>query len=96
EGMLDSVKMGASIALLGILPPDAVIDWTKVIFKGLRIKGIYGRQMFETWYKMGAMVEAGLDLSPMITHRFNYRDFEKGFEAMNSGMSGKVVLDWTK
>ena len=58
--------------------------------------GNYGRQMFETWYKMGAMVEAGLDLTPMITHRFNYRDFEKGFEAMNSGASGKVVLDWTK
>ena len=63
--------------------------------KGLTLQGIYGRKMFETWYKMITMVEGGLDLSPMITHRFDHRDFEKGFEAMNSGMAGKVVLDWT-
>ena len=94
SGMLDSVKMGASIALLGILPSDAAIDWTKVIFKGLTVKGIYGRQMFETWYKMVALIQSGLDINPIITHRFNYRDYEKGFEAMNTGKSGKVILDW--
>jgi len=91
----DYKKVGGAV-LLGIAKPGTAVDWNDVIFKGLTLQGIYGRQMFETWYKMGAMVEAGLDLTPMITHRFNYRDFEKGFEAMNSGMSGKVVLDWTK
>jgi len=70
------------------------IDWDKVIFKGLEIKGIYGREMFETWYKMSSMVKAGLDVSRIITHRFHYTDFEKGFAAMLSGQSGKVVLDW--
>ena len=94
--MISVMRNAGKCALLGIAKPGTSVDWNEVIFKGLTLQGIYGRQMFETWYKMGAMVEAGLDLSPMITHRFNYRDFEKGFEAMNSGMSGKVVLDWTK
>ncbi len=94
--MISAMRNAGKVALLGIAKPGTSVDWNEVIFKGLTLQGIYGRQMFETWYKMGAMVEAGLDLSPMITHRFNYRDFEKGFEAMNSGMSGKVVLDWTK
>ena len=70
------------------------IDWTKVIFKGLFIKGIYGREMFETWYKMAALIQSGLDLSPIITHRFGIDDFQKGFDAMRSGQSGKVILSW--
>jgi len=85
---------GAKISLLGIFPEPVAIDWDKVIFKGLEIKGIYGREMFETWYKMSSMVKAGLDVSRIITHRFHYTDFEKGFAAMLSGQSGKVVLDW--
>lgn len=85
---------GAKISLLGIFPEPVTIDWDKVIFKGLEIKGIYGREMFETWYKMSSMVKAGLDVSKMITHRFHFTDFEKGFAAMLSGQSGKVVLDW--
>ena len=72
------------------------INWETVVFRCLNIRGIYGRQMFETWYKMSAMLEGGLDISPVITHHFDVRDFEKGFEAMNSGNSGKVILDWTK
>ncbi len=94
--LLGSMRNGGNVALLGIQGPGTVIDWNDIIFKGLTVKGIYGRKMFETWYKMGAMIEAGLDLTPVITHHFNYRDFEKGFEAMNSGKSGKVILDWTK
>ena len=70
------------------------IDWTKVIFKGRFIKGLYGREMFETWYKMAALIQSGLDLSPIITHRFGIDDFQKGFDAMRSGQSGKVVLSW--
>ncbi len=93
--MVDHMHHGGRIALLGLLKKDTTIDWDKVIFHGLQIKGIYGREMFETWYKMTAMLQSGLDISPIVTHRFDVRDFEKGFEAMNSGMSGKVVLDWT-
>jgi len=85
---------GAKVSLLGIFPENVAIDWDKVIFKGLILKGIYGREMFETWYKMTSMIRAGLDISPVITHRFHYTDFEKGFETMLSGQSGKVVLDW--
>lgn len=96
NSMIDHMRNGGKIALLGFLPPDTLIDWNQVIFKGLTIQGIYGRKMFETWYKMTAMIEGGLDLTPMITHRYHYTEFEKGFEAMNSGKSGKVVLDWTK
>lgn len=94
--MISTMRNGGKIALLGILGKEAVVDWNNIIFKGLTLKGIYGRKMFETWYKMIAMIDAGLDLTPIITHRFNYRDFEKGFEVMNTGRSGKVILDWTK
>jgi threonine 3-dehydrogenase len=86
---------GGKVALLGIPPAQTAIDWNQVIFKGLEIKGIYGREMFETWYKMVAMLQSGLDLSPIITHRFAADDYEKGFAAMLSGESGKVILDWT-
>ena len=86
--LIKSMRNGGKVALLGIAGPGTVIDWNDVIFKGLTLQGIYGRKMFETWYKMGAMIQAGLDLTPMVTHRFNYRDFEKGFAAMNSGESG--------
>ncbi len=92
--MLESMNHGGKIALLGIPPAQMAIDWNQVIFKGLEIKGIYGREMFETWYKMVAMLQSGLDLSPMITHRFHVDDFAAGFEAMLSGKSGKVILDW--
>lgn len=86
---------GARVSLLGIFPEKVAIDWDKVIFKGLLLKGIYGREMYETWYKMSSMLRAGLDISPVITHRFPYEDFAQGFETMKSGQSGKVVLDWT-
>ncbi len=94
--LLKSMRNGGKVALLGIAGPGTVIDWNDVIFKGLTLQGIYGRKMYETWYKMIAMIEAGLDLNPIITHRFHYTDYEKGFAAMNSGESGKVILDWSK
>lgn len=90
---IDATYHGAKIALLGILPKDTPIDWHQVIFKGLSIKGIYGREIFETWYKMTALLENGLDVTPVITHRFAFEDYKKGFEAMISGRSGKVILD---
>ena len=92
--MLEQMTHGAKIAMLGIPTAGFPIDWTQVIFKGLEIKGIYGREMFETWYKMVAMLQSGLDLSPMITHHFPAQDYEAGFAAMLSGQSGKVILDW--
>jgi len=92
--MLDAMNHGGKIALLGIPPADTAIDWNHVIFKGLEIRGIYGRQMYETWYKMVAMLQSGLDISPVITHRFPVSAFRDGFSAMLSGRSGKVVLDW--
>ncbi|MDH2373977.1 L-threonine 3-dehydrogenase [Cobetia sp. 3AK] len=92
--MLDVINHGGKIAMLGIPPGEMAIDWTKVIFKGLTIKGIYGREMFETWYKMASLIQSGLDLSPIITHRLRVDDFQQGFEIMGSGQSGKVVLDW--
>jgi threonine 3-dehydrogenase len=85
---------GGKIALLGILGGEAAVDWDLVVFNGLTIKGIYGREMYETWYKMTAMIQSGLDISPVITHRFRYTDYEKGFEAIRSGGSGKVILNW--
>ena len=94
--MIDNMRNGGKIALLGIHPGNIEININKVIWNSLTLQGVYGRKMYETWYKMITMVEGGLDMTPMITHRFNYRDFDKGFEAMNSGRSGKVVLDWTK
>jgi threonine 3-dehydrogenase len=93
--MLWSMRAGGKIALLGILPNGAGVDWDKIIFKGLSIKGIYGREMFETWYKMTALLQSGLDIKPVITHHFPLKDFEKGFELMASGNSGKIILDWT-
>ena len=92
--MIDTCKAGAKIALLGILPSDATIDWHKVIFKGLFIKGIYGREMFETWYKMCAMIQSGLDVKPIITHHFKVDDYVEAFNLMNTGQSGKIILDW--
>ncbi len=92
--MLANMNHGGKVALLGIPPKDTAIDWNQVIFKGLEIKGIYGREMFETWYKMVALIQSGLDISPMITHHFKVADFEQGFAAMLSGQSGKVILDW--
>jgi len=92
--MLRHMFHGGRVALLGILPSDTRIDWDQVIFKGLHIKGIYGREMFETWYKMTQMVLGGLDLRPVLTHRLPIAEFEKGFELMASGQCGKVVCDW--
>ena len=94
QSMLDTINHGGKIALLGLLPEGTSVNWNHVIFKGLEIHGIYGRKMFETWYKMIAMLESGLDLNPIITHRFKINDFQKGFDAMLSGKSGKVILDW--
>jgi len=93
-GMLETMNHGGKIALLGIPPPNMAIDWNQVIFKGLEIKGIYGREMFETWYKMVAMLQSGLDLSPIITHHYAVDEFEAAFATMLSGASGKVILDW--
>ena len=95
NSMIDHMVHGGKMALLGILKSDAKIDWSKVIFNGLFIKGIYGREMSETWYKMSAMLQGGLDISNIITHRMDVRDFEDGFAAMNSGKAGKVILDWS-
>lgn len=93
RGMIANMAHGGKIALLGILPRTE-IDWDFVVFNGLTIKGIYGREMYETWYKVTMLIQGGLDVSPLITHRFDYTEFEKGFEAMRSGNSGKVVLTW--
>ena len=94
NGMVNAMNHGGQIALLGIPPKDTFIDWNQVIFKGLVIKGIYGREMFETWYKMIAMLQSGLDVSPVITHHFPVADYQKAFELMASGQTGKVILDW--
>jgi len=96
NSMLENMCHGGKIAMLGIQKPDTAINWDLVVFNGLTIKGIYGREMYETWYKMTAMIQSGLDISPVITHRMSYKDYEDGFEAMKSGKSGKVVLDWLK
>ena len=93
--MLANMSHGAKIAMLGIPAAEMAIDWTTVIFNMITIKGIYGREMYETWYKMTVMLESGLDISPVITHHFPYSDYEEGFAAMQSGKSGKVILDWT-
>lgn len=87
---------GGKIAMLGIPPEEIAIDWNTVVFNMLTIKGIYGREMYETWYKMTVMLQSGLDIKPVITHRFHYTEFEKGFEVMTSGNAGKVVLDWSE
>ncbi len=95
RSMLENMCHGGKVAMLGILPEDISIDWDTVVFNGLTIKGIYGREMYETWYKMTAMLQSGLDITPIITDRFDYADFEKGFERMLSGNSGKVILNWS-
>jgi threonine 3-dehydrogenase len=92
--LLRTMHHGGRIAILGIPPADTAIDWTDVIFKGLILKGIYGREMFETWYKMASMLQSGLDIQPIITHRFGLEDYPEAFELMASGQSGKVVLSW--
>ena len=94
NSMLNNMNHGGKIAMLGIPPSDMAVDWNQVIFKGLVIKGIYGREMFETWYKMASLIQSGLDISPIITHRFNIDEFQQGFETMGSGESGKVILSW--
>ncbi|MGD9108418.1 MAG: L-threonine 3-dehydrogenase [Gammaproteobacteria bacterium] len=92
--MIDVMDNGDEIGLLGIVPDDTTIEWSKLIFKGLKIKGIYGREMFETWYKMGSMLQSGLNIKPVITHQFKAEEFQQAFEVMKSGKSGKVVLNW--
>jgi threonine 3-dehydrogenase len=92
--LLRTMHHGGNVAILGIPPEDTAIDWNQVIFKGLTIKGIYGREMFETWYKMSSLLQSGLSLAPIITHHFGIEDYIKGFETMGSGQSGKVILDW--
>ena len=94
RAMLANMAHGAKIAMLGIPAREMAIDWNTVIFSMLTIKGIYGREMYETWYKMTVMLQSGLDISPVITHRFSYSEFEQAFEVAASGDSGKVVLDW--
>jgi threonine 3-dehydrogenase len=93
--MIANMSHGGKIAVLGIPAKTSPMDWRPVIFNMLTIKGIYGREMYETWYKMSVMLESGLDIEPVITHRFPYDEFQKGFDAMISGSAGKVVLDWT-
>jgi len=92
--MLDYMNHGGSIALLGLLPKNTGINWDHIIFKGLNVKGIYGREMFETWYKMISMLQSGLNILPVLTHQYHYTEFQKGFDVLNSGLAGKVVLDW--
>ncbi len=93
--MVRTMNHGGNVALLGIPPDETAIDWNQVIFKGLTIQGIYGREMFETWYKMSSLIQSGLDVTPVITHHFGIRDYLQGFETMASGQSGKVILDWS-
>ncbi len=95
QSMLATMNNGGKIAMLGIPPADMAVDWNQVIFKGLQIKGIYGREMFETWYKMVSLLQSGLDISPIVTHQFKVEDFQQGFDIMGSGQSGKVILEWS-
>jgi len=92
--MIHNLSHGAKIAMLGLPSEDISINWREVIFNMLTIKGIYGREMYETWYKMTVLLQSGLDILPVITHRFSYRDYEEGFRVMRSGQSGKVILNW--
>lgn len=95
DQMVEAMTMGGRVAMLGIPPGKSPVDWSRIVFKAITIKGVYGREIFETWYKMIAMLQNGLDVSGVITHHFTVDDFEEGFAAMKSGQSGKVVLDWT-
>jgi threonine 3-dehydrogenase len=92
--MIENMAHGGRIALLGIMPEKASVDWNKVVFNMLTIRGIYGREMYETWYKMTALIQSGLDISPVITHRFHYTEFQHAFDLMRSGKSGKIILNW--
>ncbi|WP_250461922.1 L-threonine 3-dehydrogenase [Microbulbifer litoralis] len=94
RSMLDAMNHGGKIAMLGIPAGEMAIDWGQFIFKGLILKGVYGREMFETWYKMASLIQSGLDLTPMITHQFPVDEFQQGFDTMGSGQSGKVILNW--
>jgi threonine 3-dehydrogenase len=94
--MLANMAHGGKIAILGIPDRELAIDWNLVIFNMLTLKGIYGREMYETWYKMTVMLQSGLDISPVITHRFAYQEFQKGFDVMLSGQCGKVILTWSE
>ena len=93
--MIENMYNGGKIAVLGIQSTETVVPWNKIVWNCLEIKGIYGREIFETWYKMMAMLQSGLNIDKILTHKFDFRDFEKGFDVMNSGQCGKVVLDWT-
>ena len=93
--LVDNMAHGGKIAVLGIPAKEVALDWPKIIFNMLTIKGIYGREMYETWYKMSVLIGAGVDIAPIITHRYDYREFQQGFDAMRSGKTGKVILDWT-
>jgi threonine 3-dehydrogenase len=95
DEMIANMAHGGKIAVLGIPTRELPIDWRAVIFNMLTIKGIYGREMYETWYKMSVLIESGVDIAPIITHRFGYQNFQQGFDAMRSGQTGKVILDWT-
>ncbi len=94
NSMVNNMRHGGKIAMLGIVEPNTSIDWNTFVFNGLQMKGIYGREMFETWYKMTSMVQSGLDITPVITHHFHYTEFQKGFDLMRSGKSGKIILEW--
>ena len=94
QSMLEGMNHGGRVAILGIFPQPVAIDWSKVIFKGLELKGIYGRQMFETWYKMKALVQSGLNVTKVVTHRMPPEKFEDAFTALKEGNSGKVLLEW--
>ncbi len=94
--MIANMSHGGKIAALGIPAKESLMDWRPVIFNMITIKGIYGREMYETWYKMSVMLDSGMDIAPIITHRFPYDQFQLGFDAMGSGETGKVILDWTK
>jgi threonine 3-dehydrogenase len=96
KDLLKHMNHGGKVAILGIPPSEVAIDWNQVIFKGLLLKGVYGREMFETWYKMISMLQSGLDVSPILTHHFHVDDYQEAFEVMRSGQSGKVVLDWSR
>jgi threonine 3-dehydrogenase len=92
--MLANMSHGAKIAMLGIPSKEMAMDWNVVVFNMLTIKGIYGREMYETWYKMAVMLESGVDIRPVITHRYGYKDFEQAFATVRSGCSGKVIIEW--
>ena len=96
NSMINSMYNGGKIAVLGIQSSETLVPWNKIVWNCLEIKGIYGREMFETWYKMMSMLRSGLNIERILTHKFSFADYEKGFAVMNSGQCGKVVLDWTQ